>query len=460
MTTGLERRAAALRDRIAELSAQGVRRIQIETPDTNGTLRGKLMRLEKGLSPTGGAFCTILYGLSYVDDVMESRFSSFANGFPDATVLADPDTVCILDAEAGIASVICDIHETGGGGLDYVLSPRGALHRAVAKAEAMGFEARFAVELELCALRTDEALIASGGHYDQRPMGRLNNAYSLARMTELRSLASGFMAWADGMGLPIDAIHTELGQGMMEIALGHLPALAAADACARVRLYLKEYMERHGYAAVFMPKWRFSESGCGGHVHQSLWRAGQPAFADEGGALSDLARRYVAGQLATLADFAAVFYPTINAYRRMDAASWAPENVSWGMDNRTCALRAITQPSPASFRIEHRCPGADINPYLAIAAMLAGGLHRVEAGLDAPPPVGGNAADVPGLERLPTSLAAATERFAASPLAGELLGEGLQEQYAVTRRAECALWEAWQREQVSPWEVTRYFDLH
>lgn len=441
------------------LARAGIRHIQIETPDISGTLRGKLARMDKIAGSSGSAFCTILYGLSPFDDVCESRFSSFENGFPDALAVPDPDSFCILDRDAGIASVICDMHDPDTGG-DHALSPRGALRRMVERAEGMGFQPRFAIELELCVIEAEDARILAGGHHDQQAHGRMHNAYSLARMCEMREITAGFMARMDDLGIPVEAMHAELGRGMLELAISHLPALQAADACARAKLYLKDHLAQHGLAAVFMPKWRIEESGCGGHVHQSLWQDGAPAFAGPDGGLSPLALSYIAGQLATLRDFAAVFYPTVNAYRRMDAATWAPENASWGLDNRTCALRAITRPGPKAVRIEHRCPGADVNPYLAIAAMLGGGLDGIEQGLEAPLPVRGNAGAMPDLPRLPRSLAEATAILTDSTAAQRILGAELVEQYAIVRQTESRLWEAWQRSTISAWELQRYFDTH
>lgn len=446
-----------VRKALEDLSAEGVQFVQIETPDINGTLRGKLTRVDKALSESGSAFCTIIYGMSRVDDISEGPLSSFDNGFPDAFAVADPSTVRLIDPARKVAAVICDMYDAERND-HYPHSPRGVLHQVVDRSRALGYEARFAVELELCVLHADDPLIRAERHYDQTAaLGRTHNAYSLIRMSDLREIAVDFMAEMDRIDIPLDAIHTELGGGMLEVAISHLPALQAADACARVKLYMKEFLAKRGLAAVFMPKWRHEESGCGGHVHQSLWKDGEPAFATKDGNISETARQYIAGQLASLNDFAAIFYPTINAYRRMDASTWAPENVSWGVDNRTCALRMIARPGPKAYRIEHRCPGADINSYLAIAAMLAGGIHGIEERLDPPVAIEGNAADM-DLNSLPTTLSEATERLAHSRLARDLLGHDLIEQFVIMQRNECSRWHSWQRNQVSPWEVTRYFD--
>lgn len=449
----------ALEDLERELADRGIEYVQVETPDLNGTLRGKLTRRSKALGPGGSAFCTIVYGLSAADDVYESPFSSFSNGFPDAFAIADPNTGAIIDKERGIASVICDmVDETG---LQYYpLSPRTALRRVIKTASDLGFTARFAVELEVFVVKADRDMIDAGKIHDLSSFGRLHNAYSLARMDELRPLAARFMDQMDELKIGIEAIHTELGNGMIEVAIGHLPALQAADACSRVKLYLKEMFAAEGYLTVFMPKWRIEESGCGGHTHQSLWRGDEPAFAGAGGEFSDIGEQYVAGQLTTLRDFCAVFYPTINAYRRMDAMSWAPENVSWGMDNRTCALRVITKPGPKAYRIEHRCPGADINGYLSIACMLGGGLLGIAEKMDPGPAVTGNSLDHPALPALPKNLEEAVEMFRNSDKAKAILGEEFVEQYTISREDECRLWNEWNQKNITGWELGRYIDMH
>ncbi len=437
----------------------GVTMVQVETPDLDGRLRGKLTRLEKILDSSGSAFCTILYGLTPNDEICEGPLSSFDNGFPDALAIPDAQTLRLIDKEQRVAAVICDMVDADSG-KDYALSPRGALRRQIQRADALGLQPRFAAELEFCILQVDDARIINGEHHRLDEYGRIHNAYSLARAAEARELSRTFIEAMDAIGIPIEAMHAELGRGMMELAISHLPAMEAADACARVKLYLKDYCAQRGLCVSFMPKWKYHESGCGGHIHQSLWRDGEPAFCAPDGGLSTLAKSYIAGQLKALAENAAIFYPTINAYRRMDAGAWAPENVSWGLDNRTCALRAILQPGPKAYRFEHRCPGADINPYLAMAIMLGTGLDGVENALEPPAPVKGNAANDASLQPLPCSLGAAIDLLAGSESARRILGDAMLEQYLVLKRHEWDRWNAWQREQVTSWELARYFDTH
>ena len=237
-----------------DLLNQGISLVQIEIPDINGTLRGKLTGLEKIAGTGGSAFCTILYGFTLFDEICETQFSSFANGFPDVPPYR-PDDPASPRPGQWVATVICDIQDPATGA-SYPLSPRGALRRAIERADAMGYAARFAVELEFCVLEVDDPAVLGGGHYDLEPSGRIHNAYSLTRIGELREIAAGFIAEMRAIGIGIEAFHAELGRGMFELAIAHLPALEAADAAARVKLYLKDYLARHGLTPVFMPKWR------------------------------------------------------------------------------------------------------------------------------------------------------------------------------------------------------------
>jgi glutamine synthetase len=208
-----------------------------------------------------------------------------------------------------------------------------------------------------------------------------------------------------------------------------------------------------------MAKWKPADSGCGGHVHQSLWRHGHNAFAGDRDGLSDLARHYAAGQLATMPAFTALFNPNVNSYRRISVAAWTPENATWGIDNRTAALRAITAPAPKAVRLEHRRPGADANPYLMIAAMLAGGLHGIETAAEPPEPSRGNAAEDLRSPALPGSLPDAIAALRGSDLARELLGSEFVDHFALSRQVEWDLWAQWSSAQVTEWELRRYFEV-
>jgi glutamine synthetase len=317
----------------------------------------------------------------------------------------------------------------------------------------LGFEARFAAEWEFCVVHRDDEAHPAG----LVPLGRTMNAYSSLRLRELRPLAQAFFERMAGVGIAVEAVHTELGHGMVEFALAHAPAMEAADHAARAKAYLKELCGERGLVATFMPKWRAGAPTSGCHFHQSLWRDGSNEFAGPGGALSPLARHYLAGQLATMTDFGALFNPSVNAFRRLQPGTWTPATASWGVDNRTAAIRAITG-SPRAVRLEHRRPGADVNPYLAIAAMLAGGLHGVAGKLEPPDPATADAYADARFPRLPTTLADAIAALRDSAVAPDLLGREFVRHYLLSREVELRLWREWETAQVTEWEQRRYFE--
>ena len=450
-------RAQQAQQLTAELSARGVRCCQVEVPDLDGGMRAKLVSLDKALAAPGTALCSIVFGLTAADDVYESAVSSYANGFPDLLAPADLGTVRVLPWRPSVASAICDLRSPAGG--EFPLAPRTVLRRVTERCAALGYEPRFAVEYEACVLHADPGLIAAGRHHDLRPLGRTANAYSALRLADVRDLGQEFMDRMSAIDAPVDSFHTELGYGMVEFALGHAPALAAADHAARAKAYFKELCAERGLVATFMAKWKPDDSGSGGHVHQSLWRHGQNAFAGDRDGLSGLARHYAAGQLATMPAFTAIFNPNVNSYRRISVTAWTPENATWGLDNRTAALRAITSPAPKAVRFEHRRAGADANPYLVIAASLAGGLHGIEAAREPPDACAGNAAENASAPSLPASLPEAIAALRGSDLARELLGGEFVEHFALSRQVEWDLWTQWLSTQVTEWELRRYFEV-
>jgi glutamine synthetase len=346
----------------------------------------------------------------------------------------------------GTVAVLCDLY--GPDGALYPVAPRTVLRAVADRCAELGFEARFAAEFELCVVHQGD---------DAVPLGRTMNAYSLLRLRELRPLAQAFFERMEAVGIPIESVHTELGHGMLEFAISHAPAGEAADHAARAKAYLKELCGEMGLVATFMPKWRSGAPTSGCHFHQSLWRNGDNVFWSDDGGLSPVARHYLAGQLVTMADVSVLFNPSVNAYRRLQPGTWTPVTASWGVDNRTAAIRAIAG-SPKGARLEHRRPGADVNPYLAIAAMLAGGLHGIAENLEAPEPATGDAVTDGRFQRLPTTLADAVDAMRGSPVAADLLGREFVDHYLLSREVELRLWREWEAEQVTEWEQRRYFE--
>jgi glutamine synthetase len=431
---------------MSENAIEGARVVQLEVPDLDGGLRAKLVSAAKALSPAGAAMCTIMFGLTQADDVYESPASSSDNGFPDLVMRLDLATARPLPWCDRTVAVLCDLY--GPDGALYPVAPRTVLRTVADRCAELGFEARFAAEFELCVVHQGD---------DAVPLGRTMNAYSLLRLRELRPLAQAFFERMEAVGIPIESVHTELGHGMLEFAISHAPVLEAADHAARAKAYLKELCGEMGLVATFMPKWRSGAPTSGCHFHQSLWRDGSNAFWSDDGGLSALARQYLAGQLVTMADVSVLFNPSVNAYRRLQPGTWTPVTASWGVDNRTAAIRAIAG-SQKGARLEHRRAGADVNPYLAIAAMLAGGLHGIAEKLEAPDPATGDAVADGRFPRLATTLADAVDALRGSAVAPGLLGREFVDHYLLSREVELRLWREWEAEQVTEWEHRRYFE--
>jgi glutamine synthetase len=422
------------------------RLVQLEIPDLDGGLRAKLVSVPKALSAAGAAMCTIMFGLTQADDVYESPASSAENGYPDLVARPDMATLRPLAWCDAVVAVLCDLERPGGAA--FPLAPRTVLRTVTERCAALGYEARFAAEWELCVVRPGDGPV---------PLGRTMNAYSSLRLGELRPLVHAFFERMTAAGIPIESVHTELGHGMLEFAIAHAPAQDAADHAVRAKAYLKELCGELGLVATFMPRWRTGAPTSGCHFHQSLWRDGSNAFASPDGGLSQLGRCYLAGQLATMADFTALFNPTVNAFRRLQPGTWTPATASWGMDNRTAAIRAITD-SAKGTRLEHRRPGADVNPYLAIAAMLAGGLHGIAGQLEPPDPAAGDAYADGRFPRLPATLSGAVDALRDSAAAPVLLGTEFVGHYLLSREVELRLWREWEAGQVTEWEQRRYFE--
>jgi glutamine synthetase len=244
---------------------------------------------------------------------------------------------------------------------------------------------------------------------------------------------------------------------MVEFALAHAPALEAADQAARAKAYLKELCGERELVATFMPRWRTGAPTSGCHFHQSLWQEGANMFHAPDGGLAPLGRHYLAGQLATMTDFSVLFNPSVNAYRRLQPGNFTPATASWGRDNRTAAIRAITG-SAKGARLEHRRAGADVSPHLAIAAMLAGGLHGIAGRLEPPGPATADAYADERFPRLPATLADAVAALRDSAVAPGLLGPEFVGHYLLSREVELRLWREWESEQVTEWEHRRYFE--
>jgi glutamine synthetase len=298
------------------------------------------------------------------------------------------------------------------------------------------------------------------------PLNPGTNCYVISHASVDDHLIGAVVRMMSEYGIEIEGYNREHGPGMYEINMHYSDALSAADRTMLFKSGVKEICLRSDYLVSFMAKWNEQEDGSSGHSHLSLWDRNleRNMFWDEQaeGHMSDVMRHFLAGVLAKLPDFMAIYAPTINSYKRYAPGTWTPLNTAWGLDNRTCAVRVINS-GRKSIRLENRVPGSDANFYLVFAAMLASGLYGIEQKLELPPSLN-NAYDQVSLARaieqgyvheLARNLTTATDVFAQSDVAKAYLGSDFVEHFVMTRRWEIAEFE----KAVTSWERRRYLEL-
>lgn len=435
-----------------------VRKVKVGGFDVDGVLRGKYVSVEKfhAIAESGFGFCDVVFGWDISDALYDNaEVTGWSTGYPDAHAVIDLSTLRFPPGEPDTAVFLVDF--TDGKGGPHPACPRSLLRGVVAKAAAMGFTATFACELEFWCYRETPESLHQKDFRGLTPLSRGMFGYSWVREDQHRDLCHAIMDELRAFDVPIEALHTETGPGVYEVALRYDDVLRAADKAALFKTYMKGLAARHGVAVTFMAKVSANLPGSSGHIHQSLWTIPSPgkeaenAFYGSSGSLSSTALHYVAGQLALMPELTALYAPTINAYKRYVPGVWAPTDASWGVENRTTAIRAIPG-GPSSARLEFRQTAADLNPYVAMAASLASGLYGIERKLPTPQETKG--APTGTGPALPRTLEEATARLAASAAGKEILGEAFVNHYVRTRE-----WEVRQYHQaVTDWELRRYFE--
>jgi glutamine synthetase len=441
------------------IEENNVRTVRIGGADLDGVFRGKRVSAETFLSGIEQGFpqCDVVFGWDIADEVIGTLpFSNWEIGFGDVIMRPDLNTVALVPWEEGSANVVCDFYTEEGDPLP--ISPRFVLQRVLKQGLSAGFTAKMAAELEVRFFQEDQASLLEKKFDELTPLSPGLNCYSIHHASIDEPFIGHVCRMLDAYGIPVEAYNREHGAGMYEINIRYADAMRAADQTLLYKSAIKEIAGLAGYTATFMAKFRDDVDGCGGHLHQSLWSADgeQSAFYDEGGdhKMSENLRHYLAGVLATLPDFMVMYAPNVNSYKRFVPLTWAPTNAAWGIENRTAAVRFIGG-APAAIRLENRIPGADMNPYLAFAASLAGGLYGIEKKLQPPPPVKGSAYNDTAAARLPLSLPEALDRFRSSELPRRYFGDDFVGQYVAFRE-----WEVEKhRRSVSDWERRRYFEM-
>jgi len=405
-------------------------------PDVNGSLRGKALRPDafEDAVRHGTVVTDLLLALDPVDAPI-SDYERFGIRSGAADLVVHPDTSTLHDLRWRPGWRICLGTPSWPDGRRCELASREVLRGSLSQMSTLGYEVMAAVEYEV-RLRDAEGRFVTSGV-----------SYSATEIAALDRFVNALRPALEDLGVELTAVHTEAAPGLVELNVAARPALEAADGAALVKFATKELALSLGLRASFLAKTAPGEEGSSGHVHLSAWRDGGNAFAR-----SQVMQTAIAGVLEHLPAASLLLNPTINSYKRLVPGWFAPTNVSWGVENRSCAVRAIPGARPELSRIECRRPGADANPYLALAAIAvsaADGMRRVA---QVPEPVVGDAYSRADLPLLPTSLEAALSAFEADLSFRDALGANFSDYYATSRRWELKAFQ----QTVTDWERSRY----
>jgi glutamine synthetase len=441
----------------AMLIERGIEHVKVGVFDGDAILRGKYIHRDKFLAALdkGLAFCDVVLGWDSNDQLIDNvKFTGWHTAFPDAPVRILPATCRDIPFEPKTALFLCEF-----AGRAEPVCPRATLRRVLARAAAMGYGVSAAAEFEFFIFAETPDSVRDKGYRDLKPMTPGFFGYSVLRNSVHSGLYQELLDLSEAMRFPIEGLHTETGPGVLEAALCHCEALEAADRAALFKTYTKVLAQRHGLMATFMAKWSNKYPGQSGHLHMSLQKNdGKSVFHDSSKPhdMSDAMRWFVGGQQALMPELLAMVAPTVNSYSRLVPGYWAPTSATWGVENRTTALRVI-RGGPSSQRVEYRIAAADINPYLALAAAIGSGLWGIERRIEPDAPIAANAYALEHApeRHLPGTLHEAALRLAGSGAARELFGAEFVEHHAATRQ-----WEEREfRKAITDWELSRYFEI-
>lgn len=419
--------------------------------DMQGRLQGKRLTarffLDDVVEAGAAEGCNYLLAVDVEMNTVEGYpLTSWESGYGDFRMVPDLATLAPLPWLPRTVICMSDVHDQDD--TPIAPSPRQILKRQLDRLAERGWGCNAATELEFMVFRTPYEDAWRSGYRDLEPANLYNVDYSLIGTSRVEPLISRIRREMEGAGLYVETSKGECNLGQHEVNFRYRDALTTCDQHAIYKTGAKEIAAQDGMSLTFMAKFDEKEgSSC--HIHCSLYdlETGKPVFGDE----RETFERFVAGQIAAMRDFSLLYAPNINSYKRFQSASFAPTAVAWGEDNRTCSLRSVGH--GPSLRIENRLPGADVNPYLALAAMIAAGLAGIEQEMELEPPVDGNAYAA-GKPEVAKTLRHAAELWEGSAIARETLGEEVVTHYANMARVELAAFDA----AVTDWERFRGFE--
>ena len=445
---------------LQRLAEQNTEKVKLAITDMDGILRGKLISYEKFTSivEKGFGFCNVVFGWDAADIAYDnSQYTGWHTGYPDATAVIDLDTFRQVPWDNDTPFFLADFCDSTGN--DLPVCPRSLLKKIIRQADDNGFTPYFSQEFEWFNLVDNTEELYAGKFRDLKPITHGMFGYSMQRSAQKNGYFNDLFDLLKKFGVPLEGLHTETGPGVYEAAITYSGILEAADRAVLFKAGVKQIAHSHGIIATFMAKFNENLPGCSGHVHQSIWskEKNQNLFYNKKSTtgISTFMESYMAGQLACLPFILPMLAPTVNSYKRLVEGAWAPTTLTWAIDNRTTALRALPG-SSSSTRLETRVVGSDSNPYLAMAACLAAGMYGInnQLKLNTPATIGNGYADTKnGI--LPKNLWEATQAMKDSSIAKELFGAAFVEHFTATREWE---WRQFSKV-VTDWELKRYLEI-
>jgi glutamine synthetase len=383
------------------------------------------------------------------------QYANWELGYGDFHMVPDPNTLRMATWLDRTAMVLCDLHDPHHH--EHVrVAPRSILRHQLERAGASGYTAKGASELEYFLYEDSYRKAAKRKYQDLTPAGWYIEDYHLLQGTREESYNGAVRRHLASSGIPVENSKGEWGRGQHEMNIRYTDVLGMADRHTVMKLAMKEIAEGLGVSATFMAKPTMAEAGSSCHIHLSLWKGDESAFPGELDAgpvhVSSVFKHFLGGWMARVPELMPFFAPTINSYKRYQDGSWAPTRIAWSYDNRTAGFRVVGH--GPSLRIECRIPGADCNPYLAYAAILAAGLDGIANETEPPDLFAGDVYQARQLPRVPYTLRDATDLFASSDFVAASFGEDVQQHYTHFFRKEQEGFD----NAVTDWERWRYFE--
>lgn len=449
---------------IKQYQKEGIQKIKLGLTDIDGVIRGKYISLDKfeAIAGSSSGFCDCVLGWDVDDQLYDNTtYTGWHTAYPDVLYRLDLSTERRLVEERNTPYFIGNFVGQDGQSL-HPICPRSRLQHVIDLAESMGFGLKLALEYEFFVFKETPHSVREKNYRDLTPLSPGNFGYSVLRTLSLSDLFNELMEYCAAHDFALESLHCETGPGVWEAAIAVDTCLSAADKASLFKTFVKAFFQKRDMIATFMAKWSMDYPGQSGHLHQSLYdlSSGRNVFFDAGEkhTMSELMCNYVAGQQKYLKPFLSLCAPTINSYTRLVKGAWAPTAATWGVENRTTALRVI-KGSDKSQRVEVRIGSADANPYLASAAMLGAGLLGIKENLKLGEPVQGNAYEIQEslaeALQLPGSLKDSSKDLSESEGARSIFGNEFIDHFVASRQ-----WEVREYERsVNDWQLARYFEI-